>query len=100
MFATRRALLGGLAALPLAGAFPTVARTRRDEAAAEAVLRQRVAARHAAGNDASEADVAVLQRQIDHHEPLGDDERAIALDVATDAAVDADALAARWLAGA
>lgn len=68
--------------------------------AAEPVLRQRVAARHAAGNDASEADVAVLQRQIDHHEPLGDDERAIALDVATDAAVDADALAARWLAGA
>jgi aminoglycoside phosphotransferase family enzyme/predicted kinase len=68
--------------------------------AAEPVLRHRVAARHAAGNDASEADVAVLQRQIDHHEPLGDDERAIALDVATDAAVDADALAARWLAGA
>lgn len=38
MFATRRALLGGLAALPLAVAFPTVARTRRDEAAAEAAL--------------------------------------------------------------
>jgi aminoglycoside phosphotransferase family enzyme/predicted kinase len=68
--------------------------------AAESVLRARVAARHAAGNDASEADVAVLQRQLDHHEPLGDDERAIALTVATDAAVDLDALAARWLAGA
>jgi len=68
--------------------------------AAETVLRERVAARHAAGNDASEADVAVLQRQIDHHEPLGDDERAIAFDVATEAAVNAHALAARWLAGA
>lgn len=68
--------------------------------AAETVLRERVATRRAAGNDASEADVAVLQRQIDDHEPLGDDERAIALDVATDAAVDVDALAARWLAGA
>jgi len=59
-----------------------------------------VAARGGAGKGASEADVAVLQRQLDHHEPLGDDERAIALDVATDAAVDVDALAARWLAGA
>ena len=68
--------------------------------AAESVLRARVATRHAAGNDASEADVAVLQRQLDHHEPLGDDERAIALDVATDAAVDVDGLAVRWLAGA
>jgi predicted kinase len=68
--------------------------------AAEPVLRQRVAARHAAGNDASEADVSVLQRQIDHHEPLDDDEREIALDVATDGVVDVHALAARWLAGA
>jgi predicted kinase len=68
--------------------------------AAESVLRERVATRHAAGNDASEADVAVLQRQIDHHEPLGDDERAIALTVATDCVVDVNALAARWLAGA
>ena len=38
MFATRRALLGGFAALPLAGVFPAVARARRDEAAAEAAL--------------------------------------------------------------
>lgn len=37
MFATRRALLGGLAALPLAGALPAMARTRKDEAA-EAAL--------------------------------------------------------------
>ena len=68
--------------------------------APEAVLRERVAARSAVGHDASEADVAVLQRQIDSHEPLDADERAIALDVATDSPVDAAALAARWLAGA
>ena len=68
--------------------------------APEPVLRERVAARSAAGHDASEADVAVLQRQLDTHEPLDADERANALDVATDAPVDAAALAARWLAGA
>jgi D-alanyl-D-alanine carboxypeptidase len=38
MFATRRALLGGFAALPLAGAFPASASARRDEAAAGAAL--------------------------------------------------------------
>ena len=68
--------------------------------APEPVLRERAAARSAAGNDASEADVAVLQRQLDTHEALDADERATALDVATDAPVDVAALAARWLAGA
>ena len=38
MFATRRALLGGIAALPLVGAGPALARVRMDEAAAEAAL--------------------------------------------------------------
>lgn len=38
MFATRRALMGGFAALPLVSAFPALARTRRDEAANEAAL--------------------------------------------------------------
>lgn len=38
VFATRRALLGGFAALPLACAFPAMARVRSDDAAAEAVL--------------------------------------------------------------
>lgn len=38
MFATRRALLGGFAALPLGGAFPALARVRSDNAAAEAAL--------------------------------------------------------------
>jgi CubicO group peptidase (beta-lactamase class C family) len=37
MFATRRALLGGFAALPLVGAFPAMARARSDEAAAAAL---------------------------------------------------------------
>ena len=64
--------------------------------AAEPVLRERVAARAAAGNDPSEADGAVLQRQIADHDPLDADERALAIDVATDAAVDVAALAARW----
>ena len=38
MFATRRALLGGLAVLPLVSVFPAMARTRQDEPAAEAAL--------------------------------------------------------------
>lgn len=38
MFATRRALLGSLAALPLAGAFPARARVQWDPAGAEAAL--------------------------------------------------------------
>ncbi len=66
--------------------------------APEPVLRARVAARSAGGHDASEADVAVLQRQIASHEPLDAGERANALDVATDGTVDVAALAVRWLA--
>lgn len=38
MFATRRALLGGFATLPLVSALPAMARIRRDDPAAEAVL--------------------------------------------------------------
>ncbi|MGV8929288.1 MAG: serine hydrolase domain-containing protein [Brevundimonas sp.] len=37
MFATRRALLGGFAVLPLAGAFPALARVRTDDAAGAAL---------------------------------------------------------------
>ena len=66
--------------------------------APEPVLRARVAARSAGGHDASEADVAVLQRQTASHEPLDAGERANALDVATDGTVDVAALAVRWLA--
>lgn len=65
----------------------------------EAQLRERVVARDAGGKDASEADLAVLERQIATHEPLDAEERTVALEIATDAAVDAVALNARWLAG-
>jgi len=66
--------------------------------AAEAQLRRRVAARDAEGSDASEATLAVLERQLATHEPLGQDERALALEVATDEPVDIASLCARWLA--
>ena len=66
--------------------------------AAEAQLRRRVAARDAEGSDASEATLAVLERQLATHEPLGRDECAFALEVATDDPVDVASLGARWLA--
>lgn len=66
--------------------------------AADAQLRRRVAARGAGRSDASEADLAVLERQLASHEPLDGDERAITLDVDTEATLDAAALRARWLA--
>ena len=47
--------------------------------AREATLRQRVAARRARGNDASDADLAVLAHQIATQEPLAADERAHAI---------------------
>ncbi|OGB05264.1 MAG: aminoglycoside phosphotransferase [Burkholderiales bacterium RIFCSPHIGHO2_12_FULL_61_11] len=65
--------------------------------ASEAQLRQRVAARSATGNDASEANVNVLERQLASHEPLEQDERAVALEVITDEPVDVALLHARWL---
>ena len=66
--------------------------------APEALLRRRVAARESQGNDASEATLAVLERQLASHEPLGQDERGFALEVATDEPVDSASLCARWLA--
>lgn len=66
--------------------------------AAEAQLRRRVAARDADGSDASEATLDVLERQLATHEPLGQDERALALEVATDEPLDIASLCARWLA--
>lgn len=65
--------------------------------ASQAQLRQRLAARQRIGNDASEADVQVLEQQLADHEPLNDDERAMALEIATDDAVDVAALRTRWL---
>jgi predicted kinase len=56
--------------------------------AAEATLRQRVAARSREGVDASEATLAVLERQLRDLEPLGSDERAHA--VVVDGSLPAD----------
>ena len=62
------------------------------------VLRTRVAARSRRGGDASEADVAVLERQLGYVEPLAADERAASLTLDTARPLAVDALAARWLA--
>jgi aminoglycoside phosphotransferase family enzyme/predicted kinase len=64
----------------------------------DARLRERVARRSARGDDASEADLAVLERQWGYREPLSSDEREFTLEVATDDAVDVPALCLRWLA--
>jgi predicted kinase len=63
-----------------------------------ATLRERVAARDAAGSDPSEAGVAVLDKQLETGEPLDAAERECAIEVMTDRPVDMPALAARWLA--
>ncbi len=65
--------------------------------ATESQLRQRVADRNTVGNDPSEANIAVLERQLASHEPLDGNERAVALEVTTDEPVDVRALCARWL---
>ena len=64
----------------------------------DARLRDRVARRSARGDDASEADLAVLERQSGYRDPLSSDEREFTLEVATDDAVDIPALCLRWLA--
>ncbi len=61
------------------------------------VLRQRVRARGERGDDPSEADVAVLERQLADHEALGDDELPAAIAIDTAQPVDLDAIAGRWL---
>lgn len=65
--------------------------------ASEPVLHQRLAARRAAGTDASEADASVLQRQLHWQEPLDACERARAIEVATDDGIDIGVLSERWL---
>ena len=62
------------------------------------VLQQRLAARAAAGNDPSEADVSVLKRQVNWQEALDAHEQSRAIEVATDQPVDVVALGERWLA--
>ena len=61
------------------------------------LLRHRVASRQAGGNDASEADLAVLERQFAFHEPLDAQELAAAIAVDAQARPDAAALCARWM---
>src|SRR5437868_5511543 len=68
--------------------------------ATEAQLRQRVKARRAGGTDASEANLAVLERQLATHEALDGEERAMTLDVATEEPLDVASLLDRWLARA
>ena len=53
-----------------------------------AQLRQRVRQRCAAGGDPSDATVEVLERQLALREPLGDDERAYAVEVDSGAPTD------------
>ena len=60
-----------------------------------ALLRERVAQRSLSGQDASEADLAVLERQLGSAEALADDEPALRLDTGNEAAADS---AARILA--
>jgi hypothetical protein len=62
------------------------------------VLRDRVRARRERGDDASEADVSVLERQLAWTEPLAPDEQAAAITLDTTTPLDIEALAARWLA--
>ena len=62
-----------------------------------ALLRQRVAARHAGRADASDADLAVLERQLAVHDALADDERAVAIEIDTGQVLDVAAIATRWL---
>ncbi len=62
------------------------------------LLRARVQARRARGGDASEADAAVLERQLASMRPLLARERARAIVVDTGASPSIEAIAARWLA--
>ncbi len=66
--------------------------------ARESVLEQRLAARDAAGNDASEADASVLKRQLQWQEVLDAHEQSRTIEVDTEGDIDIDDLAARWLA--
>jgi len=60
-------------------------------------LRERVRRRVHRDDDASDADLAVLESQLLHAQPLQDDEREGLLIIDADAALDEPAAAARWL---
>ncbi len=68
--------------------------------APESVLRERVVVRSRKGKDASEADLAVLARQIKKHQPLSDAEREVAVQVDTTGRLDWEALRKSLACGA
>ena len=65
--------------------------------ATAAHLRERVATRQSSGNDASEANLAVLELQQATHEPLDEGERAATFHVVSDASLKIALLVDRWL---
>jgi len=69
-----------------------------DCTAHEPRMRERVAARNASGGDPSEADLQVLERQLQHHEHLSAEERMFVIEAVTDKPVDAATLCDRWFA--
>lgn len=64
-----------------------------DVTASASVLRQRVAERYASRTDASEADIAVLEHQLEIDEPVDGNEQHAYIRVDTGGRIDADALA-------
>jgi len=60
------------------------------------LLRQRLQQRQAHGHDASEADVAVLERLREVAEPLDDDELAVSIVVDAAHPLPSGVLAQRW----
>ncbi|MGE5027641.1 MAG: AAA family ATPase [Betaproteobacteria bacterium] len=66
-----------------------------DFSAPEDLLRKRVETRRQEGRDASEADLAVLESQLRHSEPLDGAESVVSLPVNTELAVDIQALVQR-----
>jgi hypothetical protein len=63
-----------------------------------ALLRQRIESRQARGEDASEADVEVLERLIPQSEPLDEGERSVAIVCDTQRLAHVADLARRWKA--
>jgi len=70
-----------------------------DCGASGAELRERVAKRHASGSDASEAGLAVLEHQLEHSEPIGDDEPGQVISIDTGAQRLEEARTARTYGG-
>ena len=66
--------------------------------AADAELQRRLERRQGAGDEPSEADVAVLRYQLEHADALDEEERACVVEVATDSPVDIDSLMSGELA--